>query len=106
MPSMNCSRGMSNEGFALSTGGGVFVLFRARAASSFGSGGSVKLRRGLGDLTGGGEFLTTTEGETGGCTGVTGRCCSNMVTRELVGGIGVSSVVLCRGSVLAAYATG
>lgn len=85
------------------TGGGVFVLFLARGASSLGSGGSVKLRRGLGDLTGGGEFLTTTEGVAGPCAGVTGRCCSNMLTRALVGGMGVSSVGL---SCAAAAATG
>ena len=101
MPSINCGRGNLIEGFDLGTGGGVCVLFLIRGASSRGSGGNVKLRRGLGDLTGGGEFLTTTEGADGGCVGVTGRFCSNMLTRELVGGMGVSSVRLSRAAALA-----
>jgi hypothetical protein len=104
VPSVKCGCGISIEGFDLGTGGGVFVRFLARGASFLGSGGSVKLRRGLGDLTGGGEFLTTTEGAAGGCVGVTGRFCSNILTRELVGGIGVSSVGLSRGAVLAVLA--
>lgn len=80
----------------------MLVLVLASCASSLGSGGSVKLRRGLGDLTGGGEFLTMTEGAEGGCVGVTGRFCSNMLTSEVVGGIGVSSVGLSRDPALAA----
>jgi hypothetical protein len=71
---------------------------------SSGSGGSVKVRRGLGDLIGGGGLLTPTAGAVGRCVGVAGRRCSNMLTRELVGGIGVSSVGLSRGSATAARA--
>lgn len=104
MPSINCGRGNSIDGFDLGTGGGVCILFSTRGTLSLGSGGSVKLRRGLGDLTGGGEFLTTTEGADGGCVGVTGRFCSNILTRELVGGIGVSSVGLsCRAALAADF---
>lgn len=102
MPSMDCGAGISIEGFDFGFGGGVFVLCLTKGASSLGSGGNMKVRRGLGDLTGGGEFLTTTEGAVGGCVGVTGRFCSNIFTRELVGGIGVSSVRLSCGPALAA----
>lgn len=105
VPSVNCRRGISIEGFDFGTGGGVFVLFLASGSSFLGSGGSVKLRRGLGDFTGGGEFLTITEGAVGGCVGVTGRFCSNILTREFVGGIGVSSVGLPGGAALAMLAT-
>lgn len=94
VPSVNCGRGTSTEGFDLGTGGGVCVFFLTREALSLGSGGSVKLRRGLGDLTEACEFLTTTGDVGGGCVGVTGRFCSNILTRELVGGIGLSSVDL------------
>lgn len=102
MPSKFGGRGISIEGFVFGLGGGVLVSCHAGGASSSGSGGSVKLRWGLGDLTGGGEFLATAEGMAGGCVGVTGRFCSNIFTRELVGGIGVSSVGLSRGAVLGA----
>ena len=91
VPSKVCGGGISIDGFGFGVGGGVVVLVLASGASFFGSGGSVKLRWGLGDLTGGGEFLMMTEGAAGGCVGVTGRFCSNMLTRELVGGIGASS---------------
>jgi hypothetical protein len=64
----------------------------------------VKVRRGLGDLIGGGGLLTPTAGAVGRCVGVAGRRCSNMFTRELVGGIGVSSVGLSRGSAMVARA--
>lgn len=102
VPSVYCGRGISIDGFAFGTGGGVLVLFLVRGAPSLGSGGSVKLRRGLGDLTGVTEVLTT-EGAAGVCVGVTGRFRSNRLTREVVGGMGVSSVGLSRG---AAFTTG
>lgn len=101
-PSKGCGGGISIDGFDFGFSGGVLVPVLVCGISFLGSGGSVKLRWGLGDLTGGGEFLTTTEGAVGGCVGVTGRNCSNMLTSELVGGIGVSSVGLSGGPVLAA----
>ena len=104
-PSRSCGRGASTEGFDLGTGGGVFVLVLTRGGAwSSGSGGSVKVRRGLGDLIGGGGLLTPTAGAVGCCVGVAGRRCSNMLTREPVGGIGVSSVGLSRGAALVARA--
>lgn len=102
VPSKDCGGGISIDGFDSGFGGGVLVLVLASGASFLGSGGSVKLRWGLGDLTGGGESLMMTEGAAGGCGGVTGRFCSNILTRELVGGIGVSSVGLSGSAVLAA----
>lgn len=103
VPSVICGRGISIEGFDFGTGGGEVVLVLTRRAPSVGSGGSVKLRRGLGDLTGGSEFLMTA-GAAGGVVGVTGRFCSNILTKEFVGGIGVSSVGLSRGAALASSA--
>jgi len=76
------------------TGGGVCVLTLCRGASSFGSGGNLNARCGFGDRTGGGEFWVTRIGAEG-LVGVLGRACSNILTSEFVGGIGVSSVGLC-----------
>jgi hypothetical protein len=69
-------------------------LVLCSGALSVGSGGSLNARCGLGDRTGGGELRVTCKGSVGGLVGVVGLVCSNMFTRELVGGIGVSSVGL------------
>lgn len=90
----------STIGFGL-TGGGVRVLILCKGSmslgsSSFGSGGKVKVRLGLGERTGGEAVCEMCRGVSarfGG--GVVGRFCSNMFTREVVGGMGVSSTALC-----------
>ena len=76
-------RGGSERGFGFGfTGGGVLVRCFSSGPPSLGSGGSLMARLGFGERTGVGLACET------------GRVCSNMLTRELVGGIGVSSVGL------------
>jgi hypothetical protein len=90
----------STAGFGF-TGGGVRVRILCNGSmslgsSSCGSGGRLKARRGLGERTAGGarcEMCRGVPDRFGG--GVIGRFCSNMFTREVVGGIGVSSTALC-----------
>lgn len=89
----------STTGFGL-TGGGVRVLALCNGSvsfdsSSFGSGGRLKVLRGLGERTGGKALCEICRGvpdRLGG--GVVGRFCSNKFTKEVVGGIGVSSTVV------------
>jgi hypothetical protein len=81
--SVECGGSDSGFGFGF-TGGGVFVRCLSRGSPFLGSGGSLKTRCGLGDRTGVEDVCET------------GRLCSNMFTRELVGGIGESSVGLSR----------
>jgi hypothetical protein len=97
-------------GFGL-TGGGVRVLCLTSGASSCGSGGSLNVRCGLGDRTGGGECWATLKGlGLGLVVGVAARPRSNIFTRDVVGGMGVSSVGLwscdSRLSLLLALAVG
>lgn len=95
-PSLNCAGGRSICGFGLGLiGGGVRVRCLASDAFSMGSGGSLNARCGLGDRTGGGECWARLSGTAARFVGVVGRFCSNICTREFVGGIGVSSVGLC-----------
>jgi hypothetical protein len=87
--------GRSTLGLGLGlTGGGVLVLVLCSGAVSVGSGGSLNARCGLGDRTGGGDLRVTCKGSVAGLVGVVGLVCSNIFTKELVGGIGVSSVGL------------
>jgi hypothetical protein len=95
-PSVNCAGDRSIRGFGLGlTGGGVRVRCFASGALSTGSGGSLNARCGLGDRTGGGECWARARDTAARFVGVAGRFCSNILTREVVGGIGVSSVGFC-----------
>jgi hypothetical protein len=85
--------GTFDRGFGL-RGGGVSVIARFGEVSSVGSGGRRKARCGLGDRTGGGAFCRNIMGETGRVCDVEEPTCSNMLTSEVVGAIGVSSVGL------------
>lgn len=79
--SAECEGSDMGLGFGLGfTGGGVFVRCLCRGAASFGSVRSLNVRCGLGDRTGVEDVCET------------GRFCSNILTRALVGGVGVSSV--------------
>lgn len=52
----------------------------------------MKARWGFGDRTGGGALCDTTSGSVRDFVGVVGRFCSNIFTKEVVGGMEVSSV--------------
>lgn len=90
--SLDCIR--SNRGGLGFNRGGLCVRALVRGSSSLGSGGRVIFRCGLGDRTSGCTFGETTKGSIGAFVGVVGRFFSNILTREVVGGIGVSSVGL------------
>ena len=72
------------------TGGGARVVCLSSGTSSFGSGGRFILRCGFGERTEGVSLGVEGAGERTG--GVAVRLCSNILTSEVVGAMGVSSV--------------